>query len=63
MSQILIRLGYGSIFHMKCRAVLRLAITPVVEAGSGDVGVTQPILNFGNICLVRESVGYGRCAQ
>jgi hypothetical protein len=33
---------------MKCRAVLRLALAPVVEAGSGDIGVPEPFLDLGN---------------
>jgi hypothetical protein len=28
--------------HMKCRAVLWLALAPVVEGGSGDIGVADP---------------------
>lgn len=31
----------GSILHVKCRAILRLALAPVVEAGSGDVRVVR----------------------
>lgn len=41
-----------SIFHMKCRTIFRLALAPVVEAGSGDVGMAQPFLDFGDVRLV-----------
>ena len=41
-----------SILYMKCRAVLRLALAPVVEAGGGDVGVAEPLLDFGDVGFV-----------
>jgi hypothetical protein len=37
---------------MKCRAVLGLALAPVVEAGSRDVRVPELLLHLGDIGLV-----------
>lgn len=41
---------------MKCRAVLRLAVPAVVQAGSGDIRVAEPFLDFGDVRLVPERV-------
>ena len=41
---------------MERRAVLGLALAPVVEAGSGDIGVPQPLLDLGNVCFMGEGV-------
>jgi len=41
---------------MKCRAVLGLALAPVVQAGSGYVGMAEPFLDLGNVTLVIERV-------
>jgi hypothetical protein len=41
-----------SILHMKGWAVFWLALAPVVEAGSGDVGVPKPFLDLGDVGLV-----------
>jgi len=45
-----------SILYVKRRAVLRLALAPVVEAGSRDIGVTKPFLHFCDISFVRERI-------
>jgi hypothetical protein len=41
-----------SILYMKCRRILRLALTPVVEAGRGGVGVSEPFLDFRDVGCV-----------
>lgn len=41
---------------MKCRAVLRLALAPVVEAGSGHVGVAEPFLDLGDVRVIGEAL-------
>ncbi len=41
-----------SILYVKCRAVLGLALAPVVEASRGDVGVPEPFLDLGDVGLV-----------
>jgi hypothetical protein len=48
---------------MKRRAVLRFTFAPVVEAGSGDVGVPEPFLDLGDVRLVREGVRRCHCPQ
>ena len=48
---------------MKRRAVLRFTFAPVVEAGSGDVGVPEPFLDLGDVRLVREGVRRRHCPQ
>jgi len=42
----------ASILHMKCRAVLGVALAAVVETGSAHIGVSEPLLHFGNVSLV-----------
>jgi hypothetical protein len=51
------------IFYPKRRAVFRLALAPVIEARRRYVGVSQPVLNLGDIGFVRERVGRRRGAQ
>ena len=41
---------------MKYRAVFRLALAPLAEAGRGDVRMTEPLLHLGDVCLLREGV-------
>jgi hypothetical protein len=42
----------GSILYVKCWGILRLALAPVAEAGSGDVRFSEPLLDLGNVGLV-----------
>ena len=35
----------------------------IVDAGSGDIGVPEPFLNFGDVGLVVERIGGGRRPQ
>ena len=35
----------------------------IIDPGSGDIGVTEPFLHFGDVGLVIECVGRGRRAQ
>ena len=37
---------------MKCRAVFALALATVIEAGSGNTRVSQPLLHLGDVRLV-----------
>ena len=48
---------------MKRWAVLGLAFAPVVKAGSGNVGVAEPFLYFGDVRLVGEGVRRRRRPQ
>jgi Pentapeptide repeats (8 copies) len=41
------------IFHPKSRTVFGLALAPVIQARRGYVSVPQPLLNLGNIGIVR----------
>ena len=45
------------------RAVLWTHPATVVERGRGDVGVAEPLLHLGNVCLVVEGVSGGHGAQ
>src|ERR1700730_18306514 len=38
-------------------------LAPIIEAGSGDVGMTEPFLHFGDIGLMREGIRGGGGAQ
>ena len=49
-----------SVLHVKCRAVLGLALAPVVEACRGDIGVPEPFLDLCDIGLVRQRI---RCRR
>ena len=44
------------IFDMKRGAVLRTRLSPIIEAGRGDVGVPEPFLHLGNVRLVGERI-------
>ena len=44
--------GYVSTLYMKSRAELRLALAPVVETGSGNVPVAEPLLHLDDVRLV-----------
>ena len=41
------------IFHPKSRTVFWLALAPVIQACRGYVSVPQPLLNLGNIGIMR----------
>jgi len=51
------------IAHLEGRRVLGLHFAPVVDAGGGDVGVTEPLLDLGDVGLVVERIGGGCRAQ
>jgi hypothetical protein len=59
ISDVLLRASIG---HLERRAVLRPGLTVIVDAGGGDIGVAEPFLHFGDVGLVIERVGGGRCA-
>jgi hypothetical protein len=44
---------------MKRGTVFRLALPPVVEPGSGDVGLSHKFLDLGYVCLIGKRVGCG----
>ena len=52
-----------SIFYMKCRAVLGLALARVVETSSGDGGVAEPLLDLGDVGFVGKGVRRRRRAH
>src|SRR5438270_7258125 len=47
-----------SIPNMECRAVFRLALAPVVEAGSGHIGMAEPNLHLGDVRLIGKRIGW-----
>jgi hypothetical protein len=51
------------ISHPKCRAVLGAHFPAIVEPRSRDVGVAEPLLDFGDVGLMGEGVGCRRGAQ
>jgi hypothetical protein len=52
-----------SILHMERRAVLGLALAPVIETRSRDIGVLEPFLDLRDIGLVGERVRRRRRPQ
>lgn len=42
----------GSILHMKCRAVFRLALAPVMEARRGHISMAEPFPDLGDVRFV-----------
>src|SRR6202011_6240676 len=44
------------IFHSKSRTVFGLALASVIQACRGYVSVPQPLLDLGNIGIMRQSV-------
>ena len=53
----------GSVIDLECRAVLRARLAVIIDAGRGDVGVTEPFLNLGDVGLVVEGIGGSGGAQ
>jgi hypothetical protein len=54
------RFRYPSVIDLKCRTILRARLAVIVDAGSGDVGVAEPLLDLGDVGLVVERIGGGR---
>ena len=52
-----------SILYVKRRTILGLALAPIVEAGGGNVGMSQPLLDFGNVGLVGQRIRRRRRPQ
>lgn len=52
-----------SVAHLKRRRILRLHLAAVVDAGSGNIRMPQPILDARDVGVVVEGVGGGRGAQ
>jgi hypothetical protein len=52
-----------SIMHLEGRAVLGPRLAMIVNAGSGNIAVAEPLLDLGDIGLVVERIGGGRRAQ
>ncbi len=44
---------YILILHMERRAVFRLTLATIVKASRRDIGVSQPLLHFGDVRFVR----------
>jgi hypothetical protein len=51
------------VIHLESRTVLRTCLAVIVDAGGGDVGVTEPLLDLGDVGLVVERIGGGCRAQ
>ena len=60
--QLLCEVGL-SIVHLERRAVLGPRLAVIVDAGGGDVGVAEPLLDLGDVGLVVERIGGGRRPQ
>jgi hypothetical protein len=43
--------------HLESRTVLRARLAVIVDAGGGDVGVPEPLLDLGNVGPVVERIG------
>src|SRR5208282_3779235 len=52
-----------SIRHFERRAVLRSCAAMVVDSRGSYVGMPKPLLHLGDVSLVIERIGGGRCAQ
>ena len=48
---------------LKGGAVLGPRLAVIVDAGSGDVGVAEPLLDLGDVGLIIERIGGGRRPQ
>jgi len=51
------------VLYAKGRAVLRPASAPVVKACRRYIGMAEPLLDLGDVGIVRQGIGSGRCAQ
>ena len=54
---------YQLIKNPERRALLRSCFPPIVEAGGGNVRMSEPLLDFCNVRLVLEGIGAGRGPQ
>ena len=53
----------GLILHLEGWAVLGSGFTPVVEPSGGDIGVSQPFLDLGDISFMIKGIGGGGGSQ
>jgi len=56
-------MAYKLIPNPKRRTVLWARLTPIVEAGSRNISMAQPLLDLGDIGLIREHVRGGHGAR
>ena len=54
--RITLQRKFCSVFHPKRRAVFRPVFSLVIHPGTGDIGVSQPLLDFGNIGIVLQGI-------
>jgi hypothetical protein len=47
-----------SIIHLERRTILGPRLAVIVDAGGGDVGVVEPLLNLRDVGLVVERIGW-----
>lgn len=52
-----------SIRHLERRTVLGPRLAVIVDAGGGDIGMAEPLLDFGDVGLVIERIRGGCRAQ
>ena len=52
-----------SVAYFERRRVFRLHFAPIVNAGSGNIGVSEPFLDLGYVGVVVEGVGGGSGPQ
>ena len=49
----------SSILHFEYRTLLRPALPAIIRPRGRNVGMPQPLLHLGNVCVVRQSIGVG----
>src|SRR5713226_4009627 len=59
----LAEMGAGLILDPEGGALLGPCLAPVVEARGGNIGVSEPLLNLGDIRFMRERISGGGGAQ
>jgi hypothetical protein len=49
----------SSVVDLERRAVLGTGLSVIVDASGRDIGVSQPLLDFGDVSLIIERIGRG----
>lgn len=47
------------VVYSECRAILRFRLPPIVEFGRRNVGMTEPLLDLGDVRGIRQGIGRG----
>jgi hypothetical protein len=51
------------ILKLKRRALLRSALPAILQPRGGNVGIAQPLLHLGNVCVMHQRIRGGRGTQ